>query len=241
MRTSGASQKVYDYVYEGIKTGTWQPGDKIPSEHELSANLQVSRVSVRKALDQLVGIGLLLKRQGSGAYVTQIATLDALDAMMPVIQMNDMEVIKLLEYRIGFETTNVELLQANITQQLIEQLEKCLEMMRLYRNDQERFYIHDYQFHQIIAEGTGNPFVIRISQLLTEMLKNHFLKLNLKIGPEIGLEYHEKIIEAIKENDFIIAAHYMKRHMLVTIEAVKNAQVAETTIIQSNSTSQSKK
>lgn len=228
MRTPGASQKVYDHVYEGIKTGTWQPGDKIPSEHELATNLQVSRVSVRKALDQLVGIGLLLKRQGSGAYVTQIATLDALDAVMPVIQMNDIEVIKLLEYRIGFETTNVELLESKITMQRIEQLEKCLEMMRVYRDDQERFYIYDYQFHRLIAEGTENPFVIRISQLLTEMLKHHFLKLNLKIGPQIGLEYHEKIIDAIKEHDFIIAAHYMKRHMLVTIEAVKNAQATDT-------------
>ena len=156
--------------------------------------------------------------------------------MMPVIQMNDIEVIKLLEYRIGFETTNVELLKSKITPQRIEQLEKCLEMMRIYKDDQERFYIHDYQFHRLIAEGTENPFVIRISQLLTEMLKNHFLKLNLKIGPQIGLEYHEKIIDAIKENDFIIAAHYMKRHMLVTIEAVKNAQATETTHSQGKST-----
>lgn len=227
MSKIGASQKVYDHIYEGIKSSLWKPGDKIPSEHVLASTLQVSRVSVRKALDQLVGIGLLVKRQGSGAYVSEVATLDTLDALMPVIQMNDNEVIKLLEFRIGFETTNVELLQDYITEDTITQLGHCLEMMRKYKDDQERFYIYDYQFHHLIAEGTQNPFVIRISQLLTEMLKNHFLKLNMKIGPEIGLEYHTKIIEAMKEQDFVIAARYMKRHMQVTIDAVKNAQKSE--------------
>lgn len=231
MKQQSASQLVYDHIHEGIKDGTWKAGEKIPSENALSKNLGVSRVSVRKALDQMVGIGLLVKRQGAGAYVTQIATMDTLDALMPVVQMNDMEVIKLLEYRVGFETTNVELLQKHITKKTLDQLDYCLEMMRRYANDQERFYIYDYQFHHIIAEGTENPFVIRISQLLTEMLKNHFRKLNMKIGPEIGLEYHARIIEAMKDNDYVIAARYMKRHMEVTIEAVQRAQEADKSAI----------
>ena len=224
MNKKGASQKVYDYIYQGIKTGVWNPGDKIHSENALSEELQVSRVSVRKALDQLVGIGLLVKRQGSGAYVSQIATLDTLDALMPVVQMSDDELVKLLEYRIGFETTNVELLQKHITKETVDRLDYCLLMMQQHRDDPENFYLYDYQFHQIIADGTGNPFVIRISQLLTEMLKHHLESLNRKIGPQIGLEYHSRIIDAIKDNDFVIAARYMKRHMEVTIEAVKHAQ-----------------
>ncbi len=56
------------------------------------------------------------------------------------------------------------------------------------------------------------------------MLKHHLESLNRKIGPQIGLEYHSRIIDAIKDNDFVIAARYMKRHMEVTIEAVKHAQ-----------------
>ena len=226
MKKQGASQKVYDRVQEGIRTGVWKPGDKIPSENALAAELEVSRVSVRKALDQLVGIGLLMKRQGSGAYVSQIATLDTLDALMPVVHMTEIEVVKLLEYRVGFESTNVELLQPHISKQIIEQLEYCLRMMKEYMNDAERFYIFDYQFHHIIAEGTGNPFVIRISQLLTEMWKYHLEDLNKKIGPEIGLEYHAKILDAIKDNDFVIAARYMKRHIQVTIDAVQRVQRA---------------
>jgi len=224
MKKIGASQKAYDYVLQGIKTRKWNIGDRIPSENALSTELTVSRVSVRKALDQLVGMGLLTKRQGSGAFVSQIASLDTLEALMPVVQINDTEVIKLLEYRKGFETTNVELLQKHITKQTIEQLEYCVSKMNEFQHDSQRFYIYDYQFHQIIAKGTENPFVIRISQLLTEMLKHHLEKLNQKIGPEIGLEYHAKILDAIKDNDFVIAARYMKRHMQVTIDAVQKAQ-----------------
>ena len=223
MKQIGASQAVYNHVLKGMKTGVWSPGDKIPSEHALAQELNVSRVSVRKALDQLVGVGLLYKRQGAGAFVAQVATLSTLDALIPVVQMTDLEVIKLLEFRIGFESTNVELLQYHIKNDTLEQLEYCLSMMRKYESDEERFYIYDYQFHHLIAEGTENPFIIKISQLLTEMLKNHFLKLNVTIGPEIGLEYHTRIIDAMKVNDFGIAARYMKRHMLATIEAVQKA------------------
>ena len=224
MKQIGASQTVYNHVLQGMKTGIWSPGDKIPSEHALANELNVSRVSVRKALDQLVGVGLLYKRQGSGAFVAEVATLSTLDALIPIVQMTDLEVIKLLEYRVGFESTNVELLHHHIKKDTIEQLEYSMSMMEKYASDKERFYIYDYQFHHIIAEGTENPFVIKISQLLTEMLKNHFLKLNITIGPEIGLEYHARIIDAMKDNDFDIAARYMKRHMQVTIEAVKKAQ-----------------
>jgi len=230
MNKPGASQKVYDYVHDGIRTGIWKSGDKIPSENALALKLEVSRVSVRKALDQLVGIGLLIKKQGSGAFISQIATIDTFDALIPVLQMSDIEVIKLLEYRIGFETTNVELLQHHISKKIIEQMEYCLAMMQKHKDDLENFYKYDYQFHHTIAEGTQNLFVIKISEMLTEMLKKHLESLNKIIGPEIGLEYHAKIISAIKDNDFVIAARYMKRHMQVTIDAVQNAQKASQNI-----------
>lgn len=220
MKNNEASQKVYDYVYSCIISGQWKSGDKISSENELSKQLDVSRVSVRKALDQLVGSGILIKRQGAGAFVAQIGSLETLEAVMPLVQLNEDELIKLLEFRIGFESSNVELLQKYITPDIVNKLEHCYEMMVNHKNDLESFYIYDYQFHQIIADGTQNPFVIRISQLLTEMIKRHLEKLNKKIGPDIGIEYHKRIIDAIHDEDYIIAARYMKRHMEVTITAV---------------------
>jgi GntR family transcriptional regulator len=52
-----------------LATGTWKPGQALPPERELAEELQVSRITLRKALDLLEAEGLLLRRQGSGTFV----------------------------------------------------------------------------------------------------------------------------------------------------------------------------
>ncbi|MFC5337122.1 FadR/GntR family transcriptional regulator [Leucobacter denitrificans] len=74
---------VVDEMKREIATGNWQVGDRIPSEAELTAQLGVSRPSVREAVRSLVQLGLLETRQGDGTYVvatdaTQVALRRAL-------------------------------------------------------------------------------------------------------------------------------------------------------------------
>jgi GntR family transcriptional regulator len=52
-----------------IHNGQYRPGTQIPSEHELSAELGVSRVTLREALRELVRENLLVKIQGKGTFV----------------------------------------------------------------------------------------------------------------------------------------------------------------------------
>lgn len=54
-----------------LESGSYAPGDKIPSEAELASVFEVSRVTVRAALAQLVDEGLLVKKQGKGTFVRQ--------------------------------------------------------------------------------------------------------------------------------------------------------------------------
>jgi GntR family transcriptional regulator len=51
----------------------WPPGEKIPSEKELCSLYGVSRITVRKALDELERSGHLVRRQGKGTFVTNIS------------------------------------------------------------------------------------------------------------------------------------------------------------------------
>lgn len=64
-------QQVLGDLKAGIMSGRYQPGDKLPSEAELSERYSVSRVTVRRALDELAGEGYLTSRQGKGTFVTQ--------------------------------------------------------------------------------------------------------------------------------------------------------------------------
>ncbi|PTX64912.1 GntR family transcriptional regulator [Melghirimyces profundicolus] len=60
-----------EILKENIESGTWTPGDRIPSEHQLRSTYGVSRNTVIKALDDLVREGLLYRQQGKGTFVAQ--------------------------------------------------------------------------------------------------------------------------------------------------------------------------
>jgi GntR family transcriptional regulator len=56
---------------EEIEQGTYQPGDRLPSEPELIREYGVSRITVRQALDELEAEGLVVRRHGKGTYVAE--------------------------------------------------------------------------------------------------------------------------------------------------------------------------
>ena len=62
-------RQISEYLHRGITAGRWLPGDRLPIEAELAANLGVAVGTLRKALAQLEKDGLLERRQGSGTYV----------------------------------------------------------------------------------------------------------------------------------------------------------------------------
>jgi len=62
-------QQLFLALQEGISSGEFGPGSKIPTEVELSDKYGVSRITVRNAINELVESGLLVKHQGKGTFV----------------------------------------------------------------------------------------------------------------------------------------------------------------------------
>jgi len=57
------------WIEDAVRRGAIQPGDALPSERDLALKVDVSRVTVRKAVQQLVQDGVLIQRHGSGTFV----------------------------------------------------------------------------------------------------------------------------------------------------------------------------
>ncbi|HWW06110.1 GntR family transcriptional regulator [Collimonas sp.] len=55
---------------EQINSGVWQPDEALPSERILADSLEISRVTARKAIDVLCERGMLIRKRGSGTYIT---------------------------------------------------------------------------------------------------------------------------------------------------------------------------
>jgi len=65
------SKQVEDALRERIRQGHFRPGEQLPPENELAAAYGVSRATVRAALANLQRHGAIVRRQGSGTYVTR--------------------------------------------------------------------------------------------------------------------------------------------------------------------------
>lgn len=64
-------RRIHDDLQRKIEAGEYKPGDRLPSELELTRQYGVSRITSRQALDLLCSEGLLIRRQGMGSFVTR--------------------------------------------------------------------------------------------------------------------------------------------------------------------------
>ncbi|MEM5767699.1 MAG: GntR family transcriptional regulator, partial [Bacillota bacterium] len=89
---------------ENIKNGTWAPNTKIMSEYEICDMYKVSRVTVRKAIDELVREGYLKRIQGKGTYVKEksiVQTLNHFYSFREELKNNGIEsVSKMLDFAV---------------------------------------------------------------------------------------------------------------------------------------------
>src|SRR5690606_36513001 len=134
-------QLIIDDIKSHILSGTYKPGDRIPSEYVLQENYQVSRQTVRKAILELSNEGFLRSEKGSGTYVsTHYRSKAGVRSMIKTIgvittYISDYifpSIIRGIEIRLNED--NYSLLLAS-TNNDIEQEKKALEMMLSYGVD----------------------------------------------------------------------------------------------------------
>jgi GntR family histidine utilization transcriptional repressor len=84
--------QIKQHIIDKIATGEWQENDKVPSENTLAKDFSVSRMTARRALQELCDDGILNRTQGSGSYVAslkeQASTLEVTDIAIEIRQRN---------------------------------------------------------------------------------------------------------------------------------------------------------
>ena len=69
---------IKQYICEKIESGQWLEHSKVPSENELTEQFSVSRMTARRALQELTEQGLLVRSQGSGTFVATFKSQSSL-------------------------------------------------------------------------------------------------------------------------------------------------------------------
>jgi len=103
------TEKILDRLIELISIGTFQPGEKLPSEKDLAKQLMVSRPSLREALTILQARGLLEIKPRSGTYVKSATPAQFRDMMEHLLEFEPEKMWELLEIRKHMDSAAAEL------------------------------------------------------------------------------------------------------------------------------------
>ena len=163
-------QYVIDTLTNALLNGELKPGDRIPTEMELSEQLGVARNSVREAVKILVYIGVLEIRRADGTFVCEGFSDSLVDPMIYGMILSRENVQELNELRAMMESGVLRLAIEKCTDGEIEQLRMRLEDLRAALldgpADPEKAFERDNAFHDVITGMCQNAMVSKINSMV---------------------------------------------------------------------------
>ncbi len=167
MRGVAVTDTAIDRIKDMILNGELAPGARLPKEADLAERLGLSRNSLREAVRALALINVLDVRQGDGTYVTSLEPRLLLDALSFVVDFHrDDTVLQFFEVRRILEPAATAKAAVNMTDAGIEELRKILDSLP-ENPTVEQLVANDLEFHQRIAEGSGNAVLCSLIESLS--------------------------------------------------------------------------
>ena len=159
------SERVVQAFRGQVLRGEIAPGQKLPTESQLTGTFGVSRTVIREAIATLAADGLVESRQGAGIFVRDYPTL-AFGSISLDIGNKISQALNVLEVRMGIEIESAGLaaLRRNSAQEA-EIQEAFFEFERLLDIGQATGKT-DFAFHRAIAVATNNPFYVEVLDAL---------------------------------------------------------------------------
>jgi GntR family transcriptional repressor for pyruvate dehydrogenase complex len=203
----GVTDAAIEAIRDLIAEGRLAPGDRLPPEQELAADLGVSRNSLREAVSALSQARVLDVRRGDGTYVTSLAPgllMSGLSFVMDLMQGQTL--LEIFEVRRLLEPAATGLAASRITIEEVADLRSSLEKLRAAADVEEQIAL-DVDFHAAIARATGNETLCSV----LDALSTRGLRARLWRGYTEGskmtwaLDQHEQIIDALEIGDPMLA------------------------------------
>lgn len=209
---------VTERILARIRTGDYAPGTQLPSERQLMDLFGVGRPAVREALQALERMGVLHIVHGERARVRELsadAVLKPLaEAARHMLQASPGTLEHLKDARLMFEVAMVRIAAERASDEDLARIEAALEAHRASLRDLPTFLTRDMEFHRAIAQLTGNPIFVAVSQALFEWLERFHVELVRVPGAErLTIAEHTRIFKAIARRDPEGAARAMAAHL----------------------------
>lgn len=194
-----------EYVYDDIKSLIIK--NKISKEEplgvkELCEQYDVSRTTIREALEELMHEGYVKRKNRVGFFVTRIGYQD---------------MIEIFELREALEVTAVKLFVERIDNNRKEQFERyvLLQEKAYFQDDQEAFMENDMKIHSLIVKGAQNRKLENAIQAIYSQVR--LMALEAKDDRKIcGMAHtsHKKLLKCVENDDAEQAQQVMREHIM---------------------------
>lgn len=211
------SEAIVGQIQSLIRQGRLNPGDRLPSERELSATFGVSRVTVREALRVLEAGGLVRIRVGArgGAFVTAPSSDRLAAGFADLLHLSPLTAGEVTEARKVFELGILPLIIDRATAQDIQLLLELVDEADAALLHDAYTVAHSAAFHVQVAACTHNNAIEMIVQSfhgpMLMSLREAWTVAPL-MGPK-GVQEHRGYVEAIRDRDIEKARSLMTIHL----------------------------
>ncbi len=209
-------QKVVALLVRDIEGGLLEPGCRLPTEQQLSAQLGVSRNVIREAIAQLRADGLVEARQGVGAFVLAPEQRAAIRIDRQTLQ-EDGNIERLFELRSILETEAARLAATRRSAEQLAAIKAHLERMGGEEKWEDGSIDADLAFHREVARATGNSYIHTFISFVCEQIRQT-IYIARRSNPlhdlvRVNVAEHVQIFEALRDCDAEAAANAMRGHI----------------------------
>jgi GntR family transcriptional repressor for pyruvate dehydrogenase complex len=229
IRTQKVCDAIVCHLEKLILEGALRPGEKLAGERELALRFDVSRPSLRDAIEKLSGRGLLRVTR-NGTYVAEFLT-PMMQPLASLLTDNPRAAADYFHFRQGVEAQAARMAARNATsvdKQAIRQ--RIKEMRDLQKDgDPDREAQADVDFHMTIYEAGHNIVMLHVMRALGELLRNNIFYNRKTLFERTGvrdklLEQHVAIADAVIDGKPDIAEAAAAGHIAYTFGQVEDIQ-----------------
>src|SRR5439155_20623809 len=229
------SRRLFEQLATEIRSGRLAPGARLPTEQALTRAARVSRTVVREAVAALRGEGLVITRQGVGAFVS--AEPQRAPFRIEPERLQSLEdILNFMELRLGVEIESAGLAAEHAGKADMRAIGAALEAIERAIVADRSAVDEDLGFHRAIADATGNPEFARFLQFIGRHLipRRTVAGLPERMGGQrvylaLIQEEHRRIADAIAAGDPKAARDAMRRHLTRSLDRYRKLAAEQKT------------
>ena len=180
-----------------------KPGDRLPSELEISEGMGVSRGSVREAMKILTAFGLVDIRVGNGTYICDTPGTKLMDSLLFSFFIANPDTKNLYEFRKALEIDVLQLILAHYDENeddriaLEENLEELSQLIAKGATP-EKLQENDLAFHHLLGSCTTNPLLEQIYNIVIDFMEPSITATHKRQHGEYVYKVHSDMVDVIR-------------------------------------------